>query len=86
MSIDELKGLGPKSKAMLAEVGITSVEQFMQSDPYELYARLKKTVPGTSLNMLYGILGAQEGIDWKEIAKNRRAEILMRLDDMGLAP
>lgn len=86
MELRDLKGLGPKSEDAFLKIGITSVEQFMHSDPYALYALLKERVPGTSLNLLYAIIGAQEGVHWQEIAKTRKTEILLKLDDMGLAP
>jgi len=81
-----LKGLGPKSQAMLAKVGIVSVEQFMASDPFQIYAQLHATMPNLSLNMLYAMMGAQENIHWQVIKAERKTEILMRLDDLGLAP
>ena len=83
MNITDLKGLGPKSATQLAQIGISTVEDIMQTDAYEIYARLKKHSPTTSLNMLYAIMGAQENIHWQSIAKNRKMEILMRLDDMS---
>ena len=79
-------GLGPKSKQMLKQVGVTDVQQFLAFDPFELYGLLKQKVPGVSLNMLYGIIGAQENIPWQEIKNTRRTDILLRLDDMGIAP
>ena len=86
MTQSVLKGFGPKSTQMLQKVGISSIEELMQIDPYQLYSQLKKNLPGTSLNMLYAIIAAQEGTDWREVARNRKTEILFRLDDMGLAP
>ena len=83
MNIADLKGLGPESAAQLAQIGILTVEDIMQTDAYEIYARLKKHGSNTSLNMLYAIMGAQENIHWQSIAKNRKMEILMRLDDMN---
>ncbi|WP_430460226.1 TfoX/Sxy family DNA transformation protein [Thalassolituus sp. LLYu03] len=84
--IRDLRGLGPKSEAMLATIGVSSVDAFLQSDPFELYQRLKKPLPGLSLNLLYAMLAAQEDLPWQQIARERRTEILLRLDDMGLAP
>lgn len=87
--MDDLKnllGLGPKSQQMLRKVGITTLDDFLASDVYELYARLKASIPGTSLNMLYAMIGAQESRHWIEIKNERRMEILLRLDEMGLAP
>lgn len=82
----DLKGFGPKSEEILAQVGIDSVEQFMQTDAFELYAALKEKVKGTGLNSIYAILGAQQDLHWQEVARTQKYEILMRLDDMGLAP
>ena len=86
MKLRDLKGFGPKSEAILAKVNIGSVEEFMASDPFELYKQLKLHVKGTGLNSIYAIIGARENIHWQEVARTRKIEILMRLDDMGLAP
>jgi len=82
----DLKGFGPKSEEILAQVDINSVEDFMKVDPFELYARLKEKVKGTGLNSIYAIIGARENVHWQEVSRTRKTEILMRLDDMGLAP
>lgn len=86
MRLSELKNLGPKSEEWLPKVGIYTAEQLRASDPYEVYAKLKETVPGTSLNALYALMGAAEDRHWLEIKQERRTEILLRLDAMGLAP
>lgn len=83
---DALRGLGPKSRALLAQLGIHSARELRRADPYEVYARLKRLDARTSLNMLYALIGAIEDRDWRDIARTRRTEILLRLDDMGLAP
>lgn len=82
----DLKGFGPKSEEILAKVNIHSVDDFMAIDPFELYKNLKLNVKGTGLNSIYAIIGAREDIHWQEVAKSRKEEILIRLDDMGLAP
>ncbi|WP_068547808.1 TfoX/Sxy family DNA transformation protein [Thalassotalea crassostreae] len=86
MRLRDLKGFGPKSEQVLAEVNINSVDDFMAIDPFELYKQLKLSVKGTGLNSIYAIIGAREGIHWQEVARKRKEEILYRLDDMGLAP
>jgi len=85
-AIRDLMGLGPKSEAQLADVGIFTVEQFLAADPFDLYAQLKSKQANSSLNLLYAMIGAQENIPWQTIAKKRKTEILLRLDDMGIAP
>ena len=82
----KLRGIGPKSLILFKKVGIDSHEKFMKIDPFELYKLLKQIEPKVSLNMIYGIIAAQEDIDWREVARNQKTQILMRLDDMGLAP
>jgi DNA transformation protein len=86
MRLKDLKGFGEKSEEILAKVDINSVEDFMAVDPFELYKALKATIPGTGLNSIYAIIGAQEDKHWQDVAREQKAEILFRLDDMGLAP
>ncbi len=83
--IRDLNGFGPKSEEILGKVGINSVADFMAWDPYDLY---KEILPmkGMGLNSIYAILGARDNISWLEVAKTRKIEILLRLDDMGIAP
>jgi DNA transformation protein len=85
-ALSSLKGLGPRSAEMLPLVGIRTADELLATDPYEVYARLRAAVPGTSLNALYAIIGAIEDRNWLDIKRERKGEILMRLEDMGLAP
>ena len=86
MSIASLKGLGPRSAAALRSVGINSIEELRARDPFDVYALLKANVPGTSLNFLYGLIGAVEDVHWQEIKRTRRTAILLRLEELGIAP
>lgn len=81
----DLNGFGPRSEEILAQVGICSIEEFMLIDPYELYAKIKP-IKGMGLNSIYSIIGARENVSWLEVANTRKIEILMKLDDLGLAP
>lgn len=81
-----LPGFGPKTTAALAKVGVTTIEALRARDPYDLYRDLKRNNPAVSLNFLYGLLAASEGIHWRDVQRTRKTEILLRLDDMGLAP
>lgn len=86
MNISSLKGSGPKSSAALRLIGIDSIEELRLRDPFHVYAELKAKVPGTSLNFLYALIRAIEDLHWQEIKRTRRAAILLRLEDMGIAP
>ena len=62
LALRDLKGFGPKSEKMLLMVGVTSVDEYVAVDVFELYALLKEGVPGIVLNSLYAIIDAQEGL------------------------
>lgn len=81
----ELNGFGPRSEEILAEVGIYTVADFMAIEAYELYA-LIKPMKGMGLNSIYSIIGARENVSWIKIKNTRKTEILLRLDDLGIAP
>ncbi|MDF3029490.1 MAG: transcriptional regulator [Moraxellaceae bacterium] len=82
--LSELQGLGPKSCAWLAQIGITTADQLRARDPFEVYARLCAQVPGMSLNMLYALIGAIEDRHWQDVRREQRTTILLRLEQMGL--
>jgi len=81
-----MRGLGPSSRAQLAALGTHTLEQLRQHEPVALYARLKQQWPAANMNLLYALIGAQEDLDWRQVARERRSELLLRLDDLGLAP
>ncbi|WP_162254400.1 TfoX/Sxy family DNA transformation protein [Pelomonas sp. Root1444] len=80
------QGLGPRSREQLAAIGIDTPDRLRSCDAFDAYARIKARWPGASRNLVYALLGAQEGRDWRDIARERRTEVLLRLDAMGLAP
>lgn len=79
-------GLGEMSWNALRSVGIHSPDVLRTRDPFDVYADLHRTNLSRSLNMLYALIGAREGVHWQVIARERRTEILLRLDQMGIAP
>ena len=83
--IASLPGLGPASAALLAQVGVHDATTLRQRDAFELYARLNRTAPNTALNMLYALIGAQEGVDWRVVARERRSALLAKLDARRLS-
>lgn len=80
------KGLGQMSWNMLRSIGIQTPEALYARDPFTVYADLHRMNVTRSLNMLYALIGAREGKHWQEIARERRTEVLLRLDEMGIAP
>jgi DNA transformation protein len=86
LRVRDMKGLGPRSEAWLAQVGIHTPDALRAADPFEVYARLHAEVPGFNLNGLYALIGAIEERSWLEVKRERRTEILLRLEQMGLVP
>lgn len=86
LRLRDMRGLGPRTEEWLALVGIHTPEALRAADPFALYARLRRQVPGFNLNGLYALIGAIEDRAWTEIKRERRTEILLRLEQMGLAP
>lgn len=84
-ALADLPGLGPVSIGWLKAAGITSAQALSKADAFVLYAKIKTQRTRVSVNLLYALIGAQENVDWRMVARERRTEILMRLDDMGLA-
>ncbi|MFO1327145.1 MAG: TfoX/Sxy family DNA transformation protein [Rubrivivax sp.] len=78
------RGLGPRSRAWLAEAGIDTPQALAATDPFEVYARIKAIQPRASVNLLHALIGAIEDRDWREVARVERTTILLRLDAMGL--
>jgi DNA transformation protein and related proteins len=81
-----IPGFGPKSTHALATIGIHTVEELRGRDPYDVYRQLKESAPRTNLNFMYGLIAAVEERDWREVQRTNRTEILLRLDEMGIAP
>ena len=80
-TLRELPGLGPKSEQWLIQAGISNPEQLRALGAMEAFSRLKATMakpPG--LNFLYALVGALENRDWKDIAQNEKARLLMELE------
>jgi DNA transformation protein and related proteins len=86
VALSNMRGLGPASLRMLVAIGVTSAKQLRAADPFKVYAAIKKNQNGASVNLLYALIGAIEDRDWREVARTEKTRILLRLDDMGIAP
>lgn len=79
--IDRLLNLGPKSAQWLAAIGIRTEAALRRIGPVPAYVKLKRTRGGVSLNLLYAMVGALEGMHWTEIRRTRRLELLLAVED-----
>ena len=79
-AIAELQGLGPKSEAMLAAVGIKTVAQLRRLGSVRAYAMVKATGANASLNLLWALEGALTGLPWQVVAREHRLSLLLALE------
>ena len=76
----DLPGLGPKSEAMLAEIGIENDADLRRIGPVRAFLMLRKQGRNPSLNLLYAMTGALSGKNWLDVAQSQRVELLLELD------
>lgn len=76
----KLQGLGPKSLAMLAAAGITTVAQLRSLGSVRAYAMVKATDATASLNLLWALEGALTEQHWQVVARAHRLSLLLALE------
>ncbi len=74
--------LGPKSREMLAQAGLKQWRQVQALGAVLAYVRVKRKVPGASLNLLWALEGALSDRPWQQVAQEDRATLLMALEDV----
>lgn len=78
--ISELSGLGPKSEAMLANIGITTIAQLRATGSVAAYCLAKRANAKVSLNLLWGLESALTGQPWQEVARLHRTSLLLAVE------
>jgi DNA transformation protein and related proteins len=78
--VNAMLNLGPKSRQWLAEVGVHDLEDLSTRDAVEVYLAVKSRQSQASVNLLYALAGAQQGVHWQVVAREQRSQWLMRLD------
>jgi DNA transformation protein len=79
--IKDLKSLGPKSQAMLAQAGITTVDQLKAMGSVAAYVQTKRVNKTASLNLLWALESALTGMPWQEVARVHRTSLLLAMED-----
>ena len=80
-ALAELINLGPRSAKMLMDAGISSFAELEECGAVEAYLAIKREGIPVSLNMLYAIHGALNGVPWNTIDRGEREELIRELDD-----
>jgi DNA transformation protein and related proteins len=75
----ELPNLGPKSQAMLAHAGITTLAQLRRLGAVRAYVQVKRAEPRASLNLLWALQSLLTGRPWQDVARDDRLGLLLEL-------
>ncbi|HQR72003.1 MAG TPA: TfoX/Sxy family DNA transformation protein [Burkholderiaceae bacterium] len=80
-TVGTMLNLGPKSARWLEGIGITSAAALRRVGAVPAFVRLKHEHPGVSLNLLYALVGAVDGLHWTEVRRTRRLDLLLAVED-----
>ncbi len=79
--LSDLPNLGPLSARGLPQIGVTTPAELRRRGAIATYVELKRNVAGVNLNALYALAGALENRHWLEIARTRKLELLLQVED-----
>jgi len=75
VKLTDLPNIGKTTAVKLEKIGITTAEEFLKRDPYEVFHELRAKVDKTLCRCaLAGIIGAKTGEPWHKITKKTAAE------------
>ena len=73
--LTDLANIGKTTASKLEKIGITTAEEFLKRDPYEVFHELRSKVDPTLCRCaLAGIVGAKKRQPWHKITKKAAAE------------
>lgn len=81
ITLSDLKSLGPKSQAMLADAGITTPAQLRETGSIAAYVKTKRIHHNASLNLLWALESALCGETWQQVARLHRTSLLLALEE-----
>jgi len=80
-SVQGLLNLGPKSREWLEAIGVRTLADLRRVGAVPAYVALKRIRGRVSLNMLYALAGAVDGVHWLDVKRERRLELLLQVED-----
>ncbi|WP_374515497.1 TfoX/Sxy family protein [Niveibacterium sp.] len=79
-TLDALRNLGPRSREMLAAAGIHSIADLSARGAVRAWDDVRRCGQPASLNLLWALVGALEGRDWRNVARHDRLELLTQIE------
>jgi len=81
--ITTLPGLGAKSAAMLATIGVRTCADLKARGAVGTWLALKAAGQPASLNLLWALEGALTGRDWRVVSRTDRLRLLLEVEAHG---
>lgn len=78
--LSKLRNLGPRSQQMLAAVGIHSAADLAARGAVRAWDDVRRQQGTVSLNLLWALVGALDGRDWREVARADRLDLLTQVE------
>jgi DNA transformation protein len=76
-----VKNIGPKSKQLLADVGIHPIDDVVELGVVATYKRVKAAYPEkVSLNLLYALQAALLDLPWNELPPDIKEELKQQVE------
>jgi DNA transformation protein and related proteins len=77
-----LRNIGPQTEKWLRRVGITSKRQFETLGAQKTYRLLLEAGYEPNRDLLYALIGAEEDMDWRIVAKREKNRSRSRFADI----
>jgi DNA transformation protein and related proteins len=79
---DDMRNIGPKSRAWLAEIDISSLDDLREIGAVEAFARLRfRFGRKITRNMLHALAAALADIDWRQLSPQHKAELDRQVEE-----
>lgn len=75
-----LRNIGPKSAALLRQVGLHSREDLREAGPVEAFLRVRRAGFKPTLNLLYSLEGALQDCHWQALPRGRRETLAAEVE------
>jgi DNA transformation protein len=79
----KIKNIGPKGMQWLKSIGIESHEDLERMGSVEAYRKLKETIPGVNILMLYAMEAALWDLHWNDLPPEIKSSLH---DQVGYVP
>ena len=75
-----LRNIGPKSAALLRQVGLHSREDLRGAGSVEAFLRVRRAGFKPTLNLLYSLEGALQGCHWQSLPREQREALAAEVE------